>query len=449
MAKIWRILIKFFGRLYFRLGRSASRRPKDYIPASGKVLGSAELDAMLDASLDLWLTAGRFNQKFERELAAYLGVPAVFTTNSGSSANLLALASLQADELGPRRLRPGDEIITAAVSFPTTVAPIVQLGCVPVFIDCLPDGNLDPGQLAKAYSSRTKAVVAAHILGKPFAVEAVKDFCTAHDLWLIEDVCDALGGIVQGRKLGTWGDLATFSFYPAHHITMGEGGAVAVNHPLLKKIVLSLRDWGRDCHCPPGQDNCCGQRFRGHFGQLPAHYDHKYVYGRLGFNLKITDWQAALGGAQLKRLPYFLAKRRQNAAYLTQHLADLQDDLILPTEEAGTEAAWFGYMVGVKNPRISQDALVTYLETQGIGTRPLFAGNILRQPLAASGFKLRIGGQELKTSNQLTEADFALLPQTDLLMRRYFWVGIYPGLTFADLAKTAGVLHTGIRELTN
>lgn len=446
MAKLWHLFISLLAHGYIwgkrmRERGRFSQKAKAYLPPSGKVLDAEELKLMLEASFEMWLTSGRFNQRFEKDFAHYLGVPSVFTTNSGSSANLLALASLTSPCLGERRLRPGDEVITPAAAFPTTVAPIWQLGLVPVFIDCLPTGNLDPAQLERAYSPQTKAVLAAHLLGHPFALSAVKSFCLKHNLWLIEDACDALGAKAQGKMVGTWGDLATFSFYPAHHITMGEGGAVAINNPLLGDIVRSLRDWGRDCHCPPGKDNCCGKRFSGQFGKLPLHYDHKYVYGHLGFNFKTTDWAAAIGCAQLKKLPRFLQTRKENAAYLTAQLASLRDYLILPTEGREDEASWFGYMVGLTERGLavvgSKENLVEALEARGIGTRPIFAGNLLRQPLMAHGQNLRIIDGPLRKAAEISEADLALLAQTDRLMERFFWVGVYPGLGPRDLAQTA------------
>lgn len=320
MEKLLRSLVKASARLYYNCTQRSNKR--DYIPASGKVLGVEELDNMIDATLDMWLTSGRFNDEFEKEFSKYLGVKYVSTVNSGSSANLLAISALMSPKLGEKRLKKGDEVITTAAGFPTTVNPIVQNGLTPVFVDCeTKTYNLDISKIEEAITPKTKAIIAAHTLGHPFDIVKIKEIADGHGLWFIEDSCDALGAEVNGKKTGTIGHIGTFSFYPAHHITMGEGGAVVTNDPVLHKIILSMRDWGRDCFCKPGKDDTCKNRFNMQLGNLPFGYDHKYTYSHVGYNLKITDWQAACALAQLKKLPYFLKKRQENAQYLTQKLA--------------------------------------------------------------------------------------------------------------------------------
>ncbi|MCX7946502.1 MAG: lipopolysaccharide biosynthesis protein RfbH [Hydrogenophilus sp.] len=396
------------------------------IPPSGKIIGVSERQAMVEAALDGWLTAGRFNDAFERKLASYLGVRHVRTTVSGSSANLLALTALTSPKLGDRALKPGDEVITAAASFPTTVNPIWQNGLIPVFLDVtLPTYNIDTQQLEAAYSSRTRAVMIAHTLGNPFDLDAVLSFCRRHDLYLIEDCCDALGSTYRGRKVGTFGHLATFSFYPAHHITMGEGGAVATDDDQLAQILQSIRDWGRDCWCPPGRDNTCGRRFSWQLGHLPPGYDHKYTYSHLGYNLKITDLQAACGLAQLDRLDHFVAARRRNYTYLYQRLQPLADRLLLPEPTPGSDPSWFGFLLTLTpNAETSRADLLRWLESRGIGTRLLFAGNLLKQPYALDRpFRL-----------------VAPLVNTDRILHHTFWVGLWPGLTPPMLDYLATVL---------
>ncbi|HRD86875.1 MAG: lipopolysaccharide biosynthesis protein RfbH [Accumulibacter sp.] len=394
------------------------------IPAAGKVIGGIEMRQMVDAVLDGWLTSGRFNTEFERRLGAFLGIEHVLTTNSGSSANLLAFTALTSPSLGNRAIRPGDEVITVAASFPTTVNPILQNGCVPVFVDVsLPTYNIDAGQIEAALSERTRAIMLAHTLGNPFDLDEVCRIARKHDLWLIEDCCDALGATYAGRPVGTFGDIGTLSFYPAHHITMGEGGAVFTRDAQLKKIIESLRDWGRDCYCATGCDNTCGKRFAQRHGELPFGYDHKYTYSHLGYNLKITDIQAACGLAQMDRLPDFIAARRRNCEYLRQRLAPLADFLILPEATPGADPAWFGLPLTLQpEAGCARVDLLTYLEQYRIGTRLLFAGNVIRQPyMQGRGFRLA-----------------GPLTQTDRVLDDTFWIGLWPGLSeeMLDFAST-------------
>ena len=425
------------------------KREFKYIPASGKLLDEQDLLNMIDASLDMWLTAGRFNDQFEKEFAQFLGVKFALSTNSGSSANLLALSALTSPKLGEKRLKKGDEVITVAAGFPTTVNPIIQQGLVPVFVDSeIGTYNIDATQIEKALSPKTKAIFLAHTLGNMFDMDVILDICQKHNLWLIEDSCDALGAQWKGKKAGTIGHIGTYSFYPAHHLTMGEGGAVVTNDPQLYRIILSFRDWGRDCWCKPGTDNTCKNRFNMQLGNLPFGYDHKYTYSHIGFNLKITDWQAAIGTSQLKKLPAYIQKRTDNAAYLTKHLADLTDYLILPTVKEGCKASWFGYLISVKpEAPFTKQKLVEYLEEHGIGTRQLFAGNLLRQPaLVDNDIALRIGNSPILNSHDLTEKDYALLPNTEFIMNNTFWVGIYPAIGKKELNKTSDLIHKFIKE---
>jgi len=384
------------------------------VPPSGKLLGAGEYAALVDAALDGWLTTGRFNAAFEARLAEWLGIPWALTCNSGSSANLLALSALTSPTLGARALRPGDEVITAAAGFPTTVNPILQNGLVPVFVDSeLATCNPRSEDIAAAIGPRTRAIMLAHTLGNPFAAAELRALADRHGLWLIEDCCDALGSLHQGRKVGSFGDLATLSFYPAHHITMGEGGAVLTADPLLKRAVESFRDWGRDCWCQPGCDNTCGRRYDWQFGELPAGYDHKYVYSHAGYNLKITDMQAAVGLAQLDRIDDFVARRRANFALLHERLAPRRDVLILPEASAGSEPAWFGFPLTLRaDAGFDRVHLLRFLDQRRIGTRLLFAGNLLRQPYFA--------GRAHRVSGTLANAD--------AIMERSFWVGVWPGL---------------------
>jgi len=399
----------------------------DPVPPSGKVVGDPEKDAMIDAALDAWLTTGRFNDAFEARLAAFVGTAHALTVNSGSSANLVAFSTLTSPRLGERAIKPGDEVITVAAGFPTTVNPIIQNGAVPVFVDVtLPGYNIDVAMLEAALSPRTKAIMIAHTLGNPFDLDAVCAFAEAHGLWLVEDCCDALGSTWKGRKVGTFGHLATLSFYPAHHITMGEGGAVLTSDPTLRQIAESFRDWGRDCWCKPGCDNTCGKRFGWQLGSLPPGYDHKYTYSHIGYNLKITDMQAACGLAQLDRLDGFIAARKRNFAHLTAALADAQDFLILPEATPGSDPAWFGYPITLRpEAGVNRVDLLQYLDQHKIGTRLLFAGNLVRQPSMA-GRNFRVVGE---------------LPVADRIMRDTFWIGVWPGLTSAQLDYTAEMIR--------
>ena len=417
---------------YARFGGGPSYRPGDRIQYAGRVFDQEEVRELVSAALEFWLTGGHYTQEFESALAGWLGVRCCSLVNSGSSANLLAFAALTSPMLGGRRIRRGDEVITVAAGFPTTVAPIVQYGAVPVFVDvAIPQYNVDVSQLEQAMSPRTKAVVLAHTMGNPFDVEAVRRFCDEHSLWLIEDNCDALGAEYcfrgEWRKTGTLGHLGTSSFYPPHHMTMGEGGAVYTNDPLLHRIVKSLRDWGRDCWCPPGKDGTCGCRFDGQFGELPLGYDHKYVYSHLGYNLKATDLQAAVGCAQLKKLDRFVGLRRKNWALLRELLEDLTDVLILPEEGPASRASWFGFLITVREGAgFSRDSLTRYLESKNIQTRNLFAGNLLRHPCFDG---LRESGKGYRTVGPLQN--------TDAVMERTFWIGVYPGMTEGMLRQMA------------
>jgi CDP-4-dehydro-6-deoxyglucose reductase, E1 len=405
---------------FFKPGESA-------VPVSGKVLDSSEIENLVEASLDAWLTTGHFAAEFERDFAAFMGVRCASLVNSGSSANLAALSCLTSPSLGDRRLRPGDEVITVAAGFPTTVNPIIQNGLVPVFVDVqLPTYNVDATQLEAAVSGRTKAIVLAHTLGNPFDVEAVMAFANKHNLWVIEDCCDAVGSTYKGRSVGTFGHLATTSFYPAHHITMGEGGCVLTQSPALKKLAESFRDWGRDCWCDPGKTNTCGCRFEWKLGDLPEGYDHKYIYSHIGYNLKATDMQAAVGVAQLKKLPGFMAARRDNFAKLHAALKDLDDIFLLPEATPHSNPSWFGFPVAVrKDAPVTRNQVVQFLESRQIATRLLFGGNLLRQP-AYRDIQRRVVGD---------------LSNTDFVMNNVFWVGIYPGITEPMVDYMADTFH--------
>jgi CDP-6-deoxy-D-xylo-4-hexulose-3-dehydrase len=384
------------------------------IPYAGRVFDEREIRNLVDASLDFWLTTGRFAERFEREFAQWMEVRHCLLVNSGSSANLVALAALTSPRLGERRLRPGDEVITVAAGFPTTLNPILQNGLVPVFVDVtLPTYNVDTSQLEAALSPRTRAMIFAHTLGNPFDVSAVSSFARKHDLWLVEDCCDAVGSTYFGRKTGTFGDLATVSFYPAHHMTMGEGGAVLTNTPLLHTIAESFRDWGRDCWCEPGCDNTCGKRFGWQLGELPCGYDHKFTYSHIGYNLKLTDMQAAVGVAQLEKLDGFVEARRRNFRALREGLAGLEEFFLLPEATNGAEPSWFGFPIAVRaGAPFSRNQVTHYLETRKIATRLLFGGNLVRQP-AYRDSQYRVVGS---------------LSQTDIVMNQVFWIGVYPGI---------------------
>lgn len=398
------------------------------IPPSGKVIGAKELCNMVDASLDGWLTAGRFNDAFEARLSAFLGVKYVSTVNSGSSANLVAFSALTSPKLGDRAIRPGDEVIGVAAGFPTTVNPILQFGAVPVFVDVeIPTYNIDPAGIEAAISEKTKAIMLAHTLGNPFNLEVVTGLCKKYKLWLIEDCCDALGATYDGRLVGTFGDIGTLSFYPAHHITMGEGGAVFTNHEELKPIIDSFRDWGRDCYCAPGKDNTCGKRFCWKLGDLPEGYDHKYTYSHLGYNLKISDMQAACALAQMDRVDGFIAARRRNFRFLRERLSGCEDFLVLPQATPNSDPSWFGFPVTFRDGAgVRRVDLVQYLDQNKVGTRLLFAGNLLRQPYMM-GRNYRVAGT---------------LVNTDRVMSDTFWVGIYPGLSEEMLSYTAENIET-------
>lgn len=404
---------------------------ESYIPPSGKVMCAEDLTNLLESSLDLWLTAGRFANEFEKKFADFMEHKFCLLVNSGSSANLVAFSALTSPQLNDRQLKPGDEVITVAAGFPTTVNPIVQHGCVPVFVDVtLPDFGVDVSMLEKAMSEKTKAVMIAHTLGNPFDVKAVKDFCTKYNLWLVEDCCDAVGAKFNGKLVGTYGDIATVSFYPAHHMTMGEGGAVLTSNPRLKKIAESFRDWGRDCWCPPGKDDTCGKRFDQQFADLPEGYDHKYVYSHVGYNLKVSDMQAAVGCSQLKKLPGFIEIRNKNTVTLIKYIKELipnhSDYMHLPTALPEATPSWFGFPITLKKG--NRRDLVKFLEKNKIGTRLLFAGNLIRQPLYKDK-NFRVVGE---------------LTNTDIIMSNTFWVGIYPALGEKHMKYIAEKLKEGL-----
>ena len=421
---------------------SLEKKEYNYIPASGKLLGEEELLNMIDASLDMWLTSGRFNNEFESKIKKYLDVKYAFTTNSGSSANLLALSALTSPKLNEKRLKKGDEVITVACGFPTTVNPIIQNGLIPVFVDCeIGTYNIDPKKIEEAVSEKTKAIFLAHTLGNAFDIEEVIAISKKYNLWVIEDSCDALGGEYNNKKLGTIGDIGTYSFYPAHHITTGEGGAVVTNNEILAQIIQSYRDWGRDCHCPPGADGVCGKRFSHQLGNLPYGYDHKYTYSNIGYNLKMTDWQASIGSAQIDKIDNFLIQRRKNAQILMDKLSDLKDFIILPTISNKCNSSWFGFLISVKPPYKKQE-LVEYLESHNIGTRQLFGGNILRQPMFLDNdIDLRIGSSEVINSKNLNDEHYKLLPNTDYIMNNTFWVGVFPALGEKEMCRISDAVH--------
>lgn len=404
----------------------------DYLPVTGKVIDADDLVAVVDSSLDMWFTTGRHAKQFEKDFAKYMGQKHCLFVNSGSSANLVAISALTSHALGERRLKPGDEVITLACGFPTTVNPIVQNGLVPVFVDMdLDTHQIDLATLETARGPRTRAIFIAHTLGNPFDARQVADFCKQHDMWLVEDCCDAIGATVGGAPVGTFGAFATASFYPAHHITAGEGGAVLTSDPLLKKIAESFRDWGRDCWCPTGKDNTCGKRFSFEFEGLPPGYDHKYVYSHVGYNLKATDMQAALVASQLKKLPAFVETRRRNFAHLRARLASLEDLIHLPVETPGCEASWFGFLITLKDAAgLNARDAAGFMEKNLIGTRPLFGGNLLRHPLYQHVPKRVVGD----------------LSNTDRIMERSFWVGVHPGLDEGHLDYIADKIHVLLKR---
>jgi CDP-6-deoxy-D-xylo-4-hexulose-3-dehydrase len=384
------------------------------VPVSGKVIGALELQNMVEASLDGWLTTGRFNQQFEQRLSKFLGIKCLLTVNSGSSANLIAFSTLTSPKLKDRAIQKGDEVISVAAGFPTTVNPIVQFGAIPVFVDVkIPTYNIDENLVESAITNKTRAIMIAHTLGNPFNVKKIKEICEKYNLWLIEDCCDSLGSKFDNQNVGTFGDLATLSFYPAHHITMGEGGAIYTNNKKLERIAESFRDWGRDCYCEPGRDNTCNKRFSWQLGDLPFGYDHKYTYSHLGYNMKITDMQAACGLAQLDSLDEFIGKRKNNFNFLYKNLKNLEEFLILPEPEKNSEPSWFGFPLTLKKShQYSRQNIIKYLSDSKIGTRLLFSGNLTKQPY-------------MKNINFKVHGD---LKNTDLVMENTFWVGLYPGL---------------------
>jgi CDP-6-deoxy-D-xylo-4-hexulose-3-dehydrase len=397
------------------------------VPPSGKLIGPEELQAMVEASLDGWLTTGRFNDLFEQKLAKFLGVKHLMTVNSGSSANLVAFSALTSPKLGDRAIKKGDEVIGVAAGFPTTVNPILQFGAIPVFVDVeLSTYNIDAGKIEAAITSKTKAIMLAHTLGNPYNLDVITALCKKYKLWLVEDCCDALGSTYKGQLVGTFGDIGTLSFYPAHHITMGEGGAVFTNNDELKMIAESFRDWGRDCYCRPGVDNTCGKRFCWKLGTLPEGYDHKYTYSHLGYNLKITDMQAACGLAQLDKAAHFIQKRKDNFAYLKKRLATCEEFLLLPTATENSDPSWFGFPITLKDKApVTRLDLLTYLDEKKVGTRLLFAGNLTRQPYMQQ--------QQYRVSGELKN--------TDIVMNNTFWIGVQPALTDEMLDYSASVIE--------
>ena len=414
-------------------------QPGDRISYASRVYDHKEMVNAADAVLEFWLTSGRYSDLFEKKLGEYLGVPYVSLVNSGSSANLLAFMALTSPKLGERRVKRGDEVITVACGFPTTVTPIIQYGAIPVFVDvCIPQYNIDVTKLEAALSEKTKAVMIAHTLGNPFDLKAVKRFCDAHGLWLIEDNCDALGSRYtldgETRFTGTIGDIGTSSFYPPHHMTMGEGGAVYTKNVVLHNILRSMRDWGRDCRCPSGVDNLCGHRFDGQYGELPRGYDHKYVYSHFGYNLKVTDLQASIGCAQLEKFPHFVERRKENFKRLRAALTPAEDKLILPEPCENADPSWFGFLLTCREG-VSREQLVRFIEQKGVQTRMLFAGNLTKHPcfdeLRASGEGYRIVGE---------------LKETDRIMRDTFWVGVYPGMTAEMIDYMASVILEGLNQ---
>lgn len=410
----------------------------DRIPYARRVYNHEEMTNLVDCALEFWLTAGRYTEQFEKEFAEFLGVRFCSVVNSGSSANLLAFMTLTSPLLGERQICPGDEVITVAAGFPTTVTPMLQYGAVPVFVDVtIPQYNIDVTKLEEAVSDKTKAVMIAHTLGNPFDLAEVKAFCDKHDLWLVEDNCDALGSkyLINGewKYTGTIGDMGTSSFYPPHHMTMGEGGAVYTDNPLLNRIMRSFRDWGRDCVCASGQDNMCGHRFDKQYGELPFGYDHKYVYSHFGYNLKATDMQTAVGCAQLKKLPSFVEARKKNFAYLSSKLSVVADKLILPEACKNSDPSWFGYLITCREG-IDKNAVVQYLEEKGVQTRMLFAGNLVKQPCFD---EMRKSGQGYRVVGELSE--------TDRIMHKSFWIGVYPGMTESMLDYMAEQIIAAVK----
>lgn len=413
-------------------------KPGDRISYASRVYDEKEMQSLTDAMLDFWLTTGRFSNEFEKNFAEWIGVKYAHLVNSGSSANLIAFSALTAPELGDRRIKEGDEVITVACGFPTTINPIIQYGVVPVFLDVtVPQYNIDVELLEEALSPRTKAVMIAHTLGNPFDLKAVKAFCNKHNLWLVEDNCDALGSkyTINGvtKYTGTWGDIGTSSFYPPHHMTMGEGGAVYTNNPLLNRLILSYRDWGRDCICVSGQDNLCGHRWDGQFGELPKGYDHKYTYSHFGYNLKVTDLQAAVGVEQLKKFPSFIERRKHNWARLHAALEDIQDKIILPEPAENSDPSWFGFLISVRpETGLNRNEVTKYIESKNVQTRLLFSGNIIKQPC----FNEIRGTDSYRVVGNLENSDF--------VVNNTFWVGVYPGMTDTMIDYMAKVIMEAV-----
>lgn len=415
-------------------------KPGDRIGYGGRIYDEKEMMALTDATLDFWLTTGHFCDEFEKKFSQWIGAKFVHLVNSGSSANLLAFTVLTAPELGERQIKKGDEVITVACGFPTTINPILQYGAVPVFVDVtVPQYNIDVEQLEEAYSEKSKAVMIAHTLGNPFNIKAVKEFCDKHNLWLIEDNCDALGSkyTIDGETkfTGTWGDIGTSSFYPPHHMTMGEGGAVYTNDALLNRLILSYRDWGRDCICPSGHDNFCGHRFDGDWSELPHGYDHKYVYSHFGYNLKVTDMQAAVGVEQLKKFPEFIKIRQQNWKYLREQLDDLKDVVILPEAAENSEPSWFGFLLSVRpESGLDRNKVTRYIEDHNVQTRLLFSGNIIRHP----AFDQIRGTDAYRVIGDLKNSDF--------IVNNTFWIGVYPGMTKEKLDYMVQMVHEAVKQ---
>lgn len=432
---------KLVGEYYHQFKEDKSVfKPGDRINYASRVFDEKEMQSLTDATLDFWLTTGRFCNEFEKNFGEWIGARFVHLVNSGSSANLLAFTALTAPELGKKQIRKGDEVITVACGFPTTINPILQYGAVPVFVDVtIPQYNIDVTKLEDAYTpGKTKAVMIAHTLGNPFNIKAVKEFCDKYDLWLVEDNCDALGSkytMGETRFTGTWGDIGTSSFYPPHHMTMGEGGAVYTNDPLLNRLLLSFRDWGRDCVCPSGKDNLCGHRFDGDWSELPHGYDHKYVYSHFGYNIKVTDMQAAVGVEQLKKFPDFIKARKANWSYLKDNLKGLSDKLILPESEQDSDPSWFGFLISVKpETGLNRNAVTRFIEDHNIQTRLLFSGNITRHPCF----------------DQIRNTDayrvVGSLDNSDFIVNNSFWVGVYPGMTKEKLDYMAEVISDAVKS---
>ena len=413
--------------------------PGDRIPYASRVYDHEEMVNLVDSSLEFWLTAGRYTDEFEKRFAEYLGVRFCSLVNSGSSANLCAFMALTSPLLGDKAIKKGDEVITVAAGFPTTVAPVIQYGAVPVFVDVtIPQYNIDVTKLEEAYSDKTKAVMVAHTLGNPFDLKAVKAFCDKHDIWLVEDNCDALGSryLIDGelKFTGTIGDIGTSSFYPPHHMTMGEGGAVYTNNPLLNRLIRSMRDWGRDCVCPSGKDNFCGHRFDKQYGELPLGYDHKYVYSHFGYNLKATDMQAAVGCAQIVKFPTFVEKRKDNFARLKEALLGLEDKIILPVAAENADPSWFGFLITCREG-VDRNEVVKRIEEKGVQTRMLFAGNLIKHPCFD---EMRKTGEGYRVVGELTN--------TDRIMNDTFWVGVYPGMTDEKIDYMAKVIREAVTK---